>query len=128
MKNREKGRIYEEQAARFLDGQGMRIISRNFACRRGEIDIIGCHEGYLVFVEVKFRTGSGKGSPEEAVGPAKQLRICRTADYYRFLNNKGDDTPVRYDVVAVSGGKVRWHRNAFPHRSGGHPLRRQTAF
>ena len=55
MNKRTVGKEYEERACRYLEDRGFRTAERNFRCRQGEIDIIGYHEGYLVFVEVKYR-------------------------------------------------------------------------
>lgn len=115
LNNREVGAEAEALAARYLTGQGMHIVEHNFRSRQGEIDIIGWHEGYLVFVEVKFRSNDQKGTPQEAVNRVKQRRICRTADYYRLCRRVTVSTPVRYDVLAISGDSCQWFRNAFPH-------------
>lgn len=93
----------------------MKIKERNFRNRQGEIDIIGCHDGYLVFVEVKYRSSPDKGYALEAVGYGKQRQICRVADYYRYIHRIGENVAVRYDVVAVQGEEVVWLQNAFPH-------------
>lgn len=105
----------ENKAAEYLLNQGMCILERNYRNRSGEIDIIGTHNGYLVFIEVKYRASLKKGNPEEAVGMSKQKNICRVADYYRCTHRVPLSTPVRYDVVAVLGEEIRWHQNAFPH-------------
>lgn len=115
MNKRKAGADYERQAAEYLAENGMRILDRNFRCRQGEIDLIGRHQGYLVFVEVKYRSTSEKGYALEAVDYRKQCRICRVADYYRYTHGLGDDTGVRYDVVGVQGAQVQWIKNAFPH-------------
>lgn len=115
MNKRKAGADYERQAAEYLAENGMRILDRNFRCRQGEIDLIGRHEGYLVFVEVKYRSTSEKGYALEAVDYRKQCRICGVADYYRYTHGLGDDTSVRYDVVGVQGTQVQWIKNAFPH-------------
>lgn len=115
MNTRKVGADKERLAAEYLAGQGMRIVERNFRDRQGEIDIIGCHEGYLVFVEVKYRGSTTRGDALEAVDIRKQRRICRTADYYRCLHRLGDSTPVRYDVLAIQGEEICWIQNAFPH-------------
>ena len=70
---------------------------------------------YLLFVEVKYRSGDEKGNAAEAVTTAKQRTICRVADYYRYLHHYGEDTWVRYDVVAIQGEALHWIPNAFPH-------------
>lgn len=106
----------EEAAARYLEERGMRILERNYRNRYGEIDIIGRMDGYLVFVEVKYRATERNGSPQEAVGAAKQRRICAVADYYRSMYGIRLSEPVRYDVVAIRGEELCWYRNAFPHR------------
>lgn len=93
----------------------MKIKERNFRNRQGEIDIIGYHDGYLVFVEVKYRSGSNRGYAAEAVDGRKQRQICKVADYYRYIHRLGENTAVRYDVVAVQEGEIVWLQNAFPH-------------
>lgn len=116
MNTRQTGNRYEQMAADYLEKQGMQILERNFRRgRNGEIDIIGREGKYLVFVEVKYRSGDEKGNAAEAVTKAKQRTICRVADYYRCLHRYGEDTWVRYDVVAIQGGQILWFRNAFPH-------------
>ena len=116
MNTRQKGTVYEQIAAEYLEKQGMVILERNFRRgRNGEIDIIGKDGKYLVFVEVKYRTGTEKGSAAEAVTAAKQKVICSVADYYRYLHKYDDNTWVRYDVVAIQGEEIQWIRNAFQH-------------
>lgn len=51
----QKGKSYEQKAAAYLQEQGVSLITVNYRCRQGEIDIVGIHEGCLVFVEVKYR-------------------------------------------------------------------------
>lgn len=119
MNKRAAGADWEEKAAQYLQSRGMRIAERNYRNRQGEIDIIGYHEGYLVFVEVKHRSSADKGYAAEAVGARKQRQICRVADYYRCTHKIGADTAVRYDVVAVQGDEMEWLQNAFSHIYGG---------
>ena len=115
MDRRQTGEAYEEAAALFLEKRGVRLTERNFRCRQGEIDLIGYHEGYLVFVEVKYRSSQGAGYALEAVDYRKQCRICKVADYYRYSRGLGADISVRYDVIGIQNGEIEWIRNAFPH-------------
>lgn len=113
---RDQGAHGEELAARFLRGQGLRILTRNYRYERGEIDLV-CEEGdELVFVEVKTRSSFLFGDPEDAVTEAKQEQIKAAADGYCF-EHEAEDRFCRFDVVAVElrGGKqiVRHIRNAF---------------
>lgn len=112
---RQTGKEKEMLAAAYLQRAGMEILERNYRCRQGEIDLIGRHQEYLVFVEVKYRQTARFGTPEEAVTYTKQKKICRTADYYRMKHHYSDAAPVRYDVVAVAGDTVTWHQHAFDH-------------
>jgi putative endonuclease len=109
------GTQYEEKAVLFLEKQKVIMKEKNFRCRFGEIDIIGFHEGYLVFFEVKYRKDSRNGFPEEAVGLKKQQHICKTADFYRMMHHISQDKPIRYDVIAICGDEITWHQNAFYH-------------
>lgn len=115
MNKRKAGTEWEAQAAEYLAERGMRILEKNFRCRQGEIDLVGWHAGYLVFVEVKYRSTAGTGYALEAVSYQKQCRICRVADYYRYLHGIGADIGVRYDVVGIQEGQFEWVQNAFPH-------------
>lgn len=110
---RKQGAQKEEQVCAYLLSRGVRIKEQNFRCRQGEIDLIGYDGEYLVFFEVKYRSSKSKGSAAEAVGYAKQKRICRVADYYRVLHHCMENTPIRFDVVAIDGDKVTWLKNAF---------------
>ena len=113
MNKREKGAQKEEQVCAYLLSKGVKIAERNFRCMQGEIDIIGYDGKFLVFFEVKYRSSRSMGSAAEAVGFTKQRKICRVADYYRMIHRCNDDTPVRFDVVAIDGEHLRWIKNAF---------------
>lgn len=91
MNKRRVGADKERQAAEYLTGKGMQVLETNFRCRQGEIDLICRHRGYLVFVEVKYRSAAEKGYALEAVDHRKQRRICRVADYYRYARGLGDE-------------------------------------
>ncbi len=113
------GKAKETLAAEYLQQNGVTVIERNYRCRQGEIDLVGVHQEYLVFVEVKYRRTVCHGAPEEAVTDGKQKRICKAADHYRMMHHCSDAQPFRYDVVAVTGNGIVWHRHAFEHNSRG---------
>jgi putative endonuclease len=93
----------EEEARRFLERLGYRILARRFRSRLGEIDLVAEDGATIVFVEVKTRRTSGAGSPEESVTPAKQRKIVRMAE--TFLLARGlHGRNCRFDVVAVDAG------------------------
>jgi putative endonuclease len=96
------GRRGEQVATRHLKRSGYIILARNYRAAGAEIDIIALDDSTLVFVEVKFRTGCGYGTPSEAVDLDKRDRIRRAAR--AFAEWRGvPDLPARFDVVALSG-------------------------
>jgi putative endonuclease len=106
----------EELAARYLEERGLTVISRNFRCPAGEIDIVAQDGDCLVFCEVKTRRGHGCGSPLESVPAAKQRRLVRLASWYVAAESWSG--AVRFDVVGVSvsaSGRARvdWVADAF---------------
>ena len=78
------GEIY---AARFMRENGYEIITANYRCRLGEIDIIAKKDGFLVFTEVKTRSLGAIAPGREAVGDAKQERIIETASIFIKKNS-----------------------------------------
>ena len=117
MNTRKIGDSKEKEAAKYLQEKGMQILEFNFRNRFGEIDLIGKHDGFLVFVEVKYRKTTQKGSPFDAVDIRKQRQICKVADFYRMKHGIGEFTPIRYDVVGIEGQTFTWIQNAFYHIS-----------
>ena len=103
------GTAYEKLAGAYLEQQGYEILEYNYRCRMGEIDIVARHDGYLVFVEVKYRADSTVGNPFEAVTSAKQRTISKVASYYCL-------TPCRFDVAAVLGEQIKVIQNAFDYQ------------
>ncbi len=101
----------EEYAAMHLQEQGMVIVTRNWCCRAGEVDIVAMDGSTLVFVEVRSRTGTRYGAPEETLSRSKLRRLWRAAHLY--LGALTPPFPVRFDVVAVSPDDIRHIRNAF---------------
>ncbi|HHW92182.1 MAG TPA: YraN family protein [Firmicutes bacterium] len=122
MDRKEIGQLGEEMALRYLRRQGYRILERNFRCRLGEIDLIAREKEELVFIEVKTRTSTRFGLPQEAVNWEKQRRLSRLAQFY--LVSRGlAGINCRFDVVAIlltDGGKPRIEiiKDAFPLQGG----------
>lgn len=100
MKKQETGRLGEDLACRTLKKKGYRILERNYRCRYGEIDIIAQKNTCLVFVEVRSKTGTAFGSPEESITAQKKQRL--TASIMSYLESH-DGLPEnwRVDFVGV---------------------------
>jgi len=100
MKRKEVGDIGEELARKFLKKKGYRIHETNFRCREGEIDIIAEHKDYLVFIEVRTKTGTSFGSPEESVTFAKKEKLIASALAYMSSHKDLPDN-WRIDFVGI---------------------------
>lgn len=107
------GAEQETKVQEYLQTLGYEIVARNFYTKHGEIDLIAKKDGYLVFIEVKYRADGRFGAPEEAVDFRKQKRIIAAAQYYLYKNLISFDTPCRFDVAGVVGEEIRVTENAF---------------
>lgn len=110
---RETGIQYEQAAAVFLQSGGYNIIKQNYYCRYGEIDIIAEENGYIVFIEVKYRKNTTSGSPEEAVNGKKRQRIRQAALDFLIKNYRTEEIPCRFDIVAITGSQIHLIKDAF---------------
>lgn len=100
MKRKELGAAGEKLARDFLKKKGYRIRDTNFRCREGEIDIIAWKKDCLVFVEVRTRSTTAFGSPEESVTVAKKEKLISTALAY-IGSHRDLPSLWRIDFVAI---------------------------
>ena len=91
----------EDAAVSYLQKRGYTVLVRNFRTKGGEVDIIANVKGTLVFVEVKTRSSSRFGFPEEAVSSTKRHRIALAARRYLFAAHISPQTYIRFDIVAL---------------------------
>ena len=93
------GQKGENHAAAFLEGKGYKIRHRNWRTGKMEVDIIAENNEYVVFVEVKTRTGDFLVNPQDTVSREKQRFMQFAADNYikkYDINKEG-----RFDVVSL---------------------------
>ncbi|WP_209331424.1 YraN family protein [Lunatimonas salinarum] len=95
----EKGKEAEWLAKEWLENKGYEFIEANYRYKHAEIDLIFTHKGIMVFVEVKFRSGTGYGYAEEFVDFRKRQLIIRAADHY--IHEKDWHRDIRFDIVGV---------------------------
>ncbi|MBW2039849.1 MAG: YraN family protein [Deltaproteobacteria bacterium] len=107
----------EDLAVRYLQKKGYKVIERNYRCLLGEIDLIARDKETLVFVEIKARSSSGFGLPQEAVGRFKQKKLIQVAKAYIVEHHLKEAIPARFDVVAIqltpSGAEIELIKDAF---------------
>jgi putative endonuclease len=99
---RHLGELGERLACEHLERLGFRIVDRNYRTRWGEIDVVACDEGTIVFCEVKTRR-PGSSRPWDALGPAKQRQVRRMAG--KWLVERTDRpraAELRFDAIGVT--------------------------
>ncbi|MBW1614719.1 MAG: YraN family protein [Deltaproteobacteria bacterium] len=94
------GRFGEDLARERLKDCGYRILTTNYRCPLGEIDVIARDNDVLVFVEIKTRKNKSPGRVKEAVNTKKQRQISKVALAYMKSHNLWG-SKARFDVVAV---------------------------
>ncbi len=108
----------EEFAANFLQQSGLILIDKHFRQKWGEIDLICKDKETWVFVEVKSRTRASQPSALDAITGMKRQRLAKAAmSYMKMKRLEGES--MRFDVVAIEEGRIRWIPDAFesPFRS-----------
>ena len=68
--------------------------------RYGELDLVMWDDDELVFVEVKLRTSTTYGDPEDMIDWRKMAKIKKTAGVY-LEEMKGELPFYRFDVVSI---------------------------
>jgi putative endonuclease len=103
----------EQVAATYLQQQGLTLITSNYHCRFGEIDLIMRDGKTLVFVEVRMRSNASFGGAGMSITSSKQHKLMRSAEHY--LQQHGS-VACRFDVVLMtkpSTENIEWVCNAF---------------
>ncbi|MET0243650.1 MAG: YraN family protein [Flavitalea sp.] len=98
------GKNGEDQATDFLEKNGFIILERNWRYRHGEIDIIATRDNTLHIVEVKTRTSTTFGFPEESIDDRKMQKLMITATAYCYQHPQWH--LVQYDVVAILNDEI----------------------
>lgn len=98
------GKETETQAEAWFLAQGnYRLLSKNFRCKMGEIDLIFEHgKTELVFVEVKGRSLGSLVDGIHSIDWKKKRRLHRTIQYF-MTQYRGVARTMRLDVLAKDG-------------------------
>lgn len=114
---RQRGVQAEEFACQYLRERGLKLLGRNYRCRRGELDLVMRQGDTLVFVEVRYRNSTRFGTPAETVTKVKQARLIAAAQSYLQQNARFSRYPARFDVVTIAGDgddrRIEWITDAF---------------
>ena len=112
----ELGELGEQIAVDLLIKKGYKIIERNWRYLKAEIDIIAQKDlETLVIIEVKTRSNSFIGNPEEFVTDKKIKLLVKAANEY--VISRELDVEVRFDIIAIVKNskyeKIEHLENAF---------------
>jgi putative endonuclease len=106
------GLAAEQLAATFLLNNGLKLVTQNYHCKYGEIDLIMKESKTLVFIEVRLRSNSQFGSAAASITSHKQRKLILTAQHY--LQQFGD-CECRFDAILMNKADIQnieWIRNA----------------
>lgn len=111
------GQQAETTAENYLVAQGLKVITRNFRCRFGEIDLIAIEHNTLVFVEVRYRRTLQHMAVIETLDKSKIQRLITTGEYFLGHNRQYQKLQCRFDFIGISGNsqkpEIEWIKNAF---------------
>jgi putative endonuclease len=116
---RESGQAAENQALAYLQEQGLKLLTRNWSRRCGELDLVMLDRDTVVFVEVRSRRHSAWGGAVESIDARKRQRLIATAQLFLQSESRWAKSPCRFDVVALSStagntpSHFEWIKNAF---------------
>lgn len=109
-----KGSDAEQIAVSYLQRRHLVLVTQNYRCRFGEIDLIMRDGSALVFIEVRMRSHEKFGGAAASITSSKQTKILRTARHY--LAELNHEPPCRFDALLLSGingQEIEWIRDAF---------------
>ena len=94
------GQRGEQLAADYLKRRGYAIVTVNWRCKHGEIDIIARKGDTLVFVEVRTRRSDTSEMAFESIQPRKRDKLSKLANLYIALHDS-EEIDWRVDVIAI---------------------------
>jgi len=111
---RKLGQWGEEQATRYLEAQDCQVVTTNWRCTAGEVDLVVQDGDWLAFVEVRTRRGRAYGTPEESITAPKLARMAAVAESYVYEHEWEGNW--RLDVVAIEIHRgqetaIEWYKN-----------------
>lgn len=110
------GKWGEDHAQTWLEEQGLSLVTRNLNTEYGEIDLVMQKDGRLHFVEVKTRTTTRFGNPEDAVTGLKMSHMVDSAQRFLQLHPEYDGD-WQIDVIAILADskrksiEIKWFEN-----------------
>lgn len=98
-KHNETGIKGEQIAQNFLQKKGYNILYTNWCFGKKEVDLIAEKNNLLIFIEVKTRSNSLFGYPEEAVNARKIGYLKEAAT--EFIDTNPQYKRVQFDIISI---------------------------
>lgn len=113
----DKGQHGERIAVDYMLSQGMSLVTKNYHCYYGEIDLILLHQDTLIFVEVRYRHHDEMVSAIESIHSHKCKKIILSSKMFLQNHKKYQKHSCRYDVIGIVGDfdspHIEWIKDAF---------------
>ena len=90
----------EDIATNYLLQKGYNIVTRNWRHKHLEVDIIASHNNCLHFIEVKTRTNTKFGMPEDSITQTKMNHLKKAAEAYLYQHPQW--LKIQFDVIAIT--------------------------
>ncbi|MFL1012388.1 YraN family protein [Flavisericum labens] len=111
------GKKGEQLAVDVLLKNGYDVIERNYRFDKAEVDVIAQKNDTLAIIEVKTRSTTDFGNPQDFVKPKQIQRLVKAVNEYVTVNEL--DVEVRFDIIAIvkegKGYRIEHLENAFYH-------------
>lgn len=110
------GLLGEDLACKIIEEMGYVILERNWRFKKAEIDIIAYDGQVLVFVEVKSRSYTYYGAPEDSISSYKENLIIDAA--HQYMEKIGHEWEIRFDIISMVFAKNKevayvYYKDAF---------------
>lgn len=109
-----QGSYKEYLALQQLKQAKLRLITKNYHCRFGEIDLIMKDQQCVVYVEVRSRKHSVYGDAATSISHSKQQRLILTAQHFMQQYPIWETFDQRFDMVTFDGTYCKqgqWTKN-----------------
>lgn len=103
------GKEAEERALEYLKANAYTLLKKNYRYRKAEVDLLMQKEDLLICVEVKARSSTFFGAPEQFISSKKIRLLVGAVDH--FIQENQLDLEVRFDIIAFTVKGKQWKLN-----------------
>lgn len=116
-RHNELGKKGEQLAVEYLISHNYEILERNYRFDKAEVDIIASKNNILAIIEVKTRSSTDFGNPQDFVKPKQIKNLVKAVNEY--VTEKDLNHEVRFDIIAIVNENKKYEiehlKDAFYH-------------